>query len=679
MNVSELARQLKTSPQELYDTLPQFGFDIGRRAIKVDNRVASQIVAAWPKIKRKLQEDQFIKDQAKAPEVAVEGATAIKKTLQLPQAITVRDFAVKLNLPVTNVIRELIKNGILASMNERIDYDTANIIAQDFGFEVTPEEKKEETIENGESLDRLKNILESEKEEDLEPRPPVVVVMGHVDHGKTKLLDAIRNTNVVAGEAGGITQHIGAYQVKVPFTTEAGEKVLRQMTFIDTPGHEAFTVMRSRGAKVADVAILVVAADDGVQPQTKEAIKIIEAAKLPYIVALNKIDKPEADLDRVKTQLSELGVQPEEWGGKVVMVPVSAKANLHIDKLLEMVLLVADLDKSKITANPHRLAVGTIVESHIDPKAGPVATLLVQSGTLQVGDELAINFAWYGRVKALKDWKGEMVKTAPPSTPVQILGFKIAPAVGDVLEVPKDIKGLEKKVKPTYLVQEKNIITATTSAGVGGEEGLEKKKYAIILRVDVLGSLEAILGALQRMVHPEVEVEVVAKGLGSITEAEVLRAEASGAHILGFHVPIIPAAELLAKQKKVTIKHYKIIYDLLGDVKKELEKLLPPEVIVHEIGKMEVLAIFRTEKKYQIVGGRISEGQAENNVKARIFRGGEIIGTGEVTELQAGKQKVKDVLAGQECGLQIETKEKIEVGDKLELYREEIKIKKLGF
>ncbi|MCX6778850.1 MAG: translation initiation factor IF-2, partial [Candidatus Magasanikbacteria bacterium] len=644
-----------------------------------DNRVATQIVAAWPKIRRKIQEKQFIDNQAKGPEVVGGGEGVVKKTVQLPQAITVRDFAIKLNLPVTNVIRELIKNGILASMNERIDYDTANIISQDFGFDVTPEEKKENEVENGESLDRLKNILESEKTEDLEPRPPVVVVMGHVDHGKTKLLDAIRSTNVVAGESGGITQHIGAYQVRVPFVTEAGEKIQRQMTFIDTPGHEAFTVMRSRGAKVADVAILVVAADDGVQPQTKEAIKIIEAAKLPYVVALNKIDKSEADLDKVKNQLSELGVQPEEWGGKIVMVPVSAKSNTNIDKLLEMVLLVADLDKTKIMANPNRLAAGTIVESHIDPQAGPVATLLVQSGTLKVGDDLAINFAWYGKIKALKDWKGEMVKTVPPSTPVQILGFKITPAVGDILEVPKDVKGLEKKVKPTYLVQEKNIITATTSAGVGGEDGIEKKKYPIIIRVDVLGSMEAILGALQRMVHPEVEVEVMAKGLGSITEAEVLRAEATGAHILGFHVPTIPAAESLAKQKGVTIKHYKIIYDLLGDVKKELEKLLPPEVIVHEIGKMEVLAIFRTDKKYQIVGGKVTEGQAENNVKVRIYRQGEIIGNGEVTELQFGKQKVKDIMAGQECGLQIQTKEKIEVGDKLDLYREEIKIKKLGF
>jgi len=681
MNVSELARKLNTSPQELYDLLPRFGFDIGRHAIKVDDRVARSIITSWPKMYRNYQEDQKIKNQNLKISIVGDGEEAAvkKKIAQIPAAITVRDFAAKLGLPVTNVIRELIKAGILASLNERIDFETASIIAGDLGFEVTAEEKKEDMKEIGGSLNRLKDILENEKEEDLKPRPPVVVVMGHVDHGKTKLLDAIRKTNVMAGEAGGITQHIGAYQVKVPFTTEAGEKIQRQITFIDTPGHEAFTVMRSRGAKVADAAILVVAVDDGVQPQTKEAIKIIEAAKLPYVVALNKIDKPEADIDRVKTQLSEVGLQPEEWGGKTVMVPISAKSNLNIDKLLEMVLLVADLDKSKIMANPNRGAVGTIIESHIDPQAGTVATLLVQSGTLKVGDILAINFALYGRVKALKDWNGDFVKTAPPSMPVQILGFKISPAVGDVLEVPSDVKGLEKKVKAFYTTQEKSVVSASLAAAGLAEDGNEKKKYPIILRVDMLGSMEAIIGSLQRMIHQEVEVEITAKGLGAVTEAEVLRAEATGAHILGFNVPIVNAAEFLAKQKGVTIKQYKIIYDLLGDVKKELEILLPPEITREELGKIDVLVIFRTEKKYQIVGGRVSEGKAENNAKARFIRNGAIIGAGEVTELQSGKMKVTDVLEGQECGLQIQTKDKIEVGDRLELYREEIKIRKLGF
>ncbi len=682
MNVSELARQLSTTTTELYHLLPQFGFDIGRKAVKVDDRVAYKIIAAWPPLYRKWQDEQKAKYSLNANEILkaqAAGAEAEKKVVPVPPAITVRDFASRLNLPVTTVIRELLKNGILASLNERIDYETANIIGGDLGVKIEPEaEKKDEEIDNT-SLDRLKDILDSEDKKNLEPRPPVVVVMGHVDHGKTRLLDAIRKTNVMGGEAGGITQHIGAYQVMVPFKNETQDKIEnRSLTFIDTPGHEAFTVMRSRGAKVADIAILVVAADDGVQPQTKEAVKIIEAAKLPFLVALNKIDKPEADVDRVKSQLSEIGLQAEEWGGKTVIVPISAKAGMHIDKLLEMVLLLADIDKEKIVSNPNRRAVGTIVESHIDPQAGPVATLLVQSGTLRVGENLAINFALYGRVKALKNWKGEFVKLAPPSMPVQILGFKVAPAVGDILEVPESVKGLEKKLKPSYLVQEKSVITQPIQVAAG-EEAVAKKKYSIIIRADVLGSLEAILGALERMIHPEVGVEVMSKGLGSVTDAEILRAAATSAHILGFHVPIAPKAELLAKQKGVVIKHYKIIYDLLGDVKKELEKLLPPEVLREELGKIEVLAIFRTEKKYQIVGGRVSEGRAENNVKARIMRNGEQVGSGEVVELQAGRQKVKDALAGQECGLKLQTKDAVEVGDKIELYREEIKERKLGF
>ncbi len=679
MNVSELARQLRTSPQELYDLLPQFGFDIGKRAIKVDNRVANQIIAMWPRMYRRYREDQ---DKKRSEEkFAKEIASALgggSKIIELPTAITVRDFAAKLNLPVTTVIRELLKNGILASLNERIDYDTASIISQDFGFTVAAEEAKKEEETDEKSLDRLKDVLEGEKKENLVIRPPVVVVMGHVDHGKTKLLDAIRNTNVVAKEAGGITQHIGAYQTAVPFKDESGKTIQRTLTFIDTPGHEAFTVMRSRGAKVADIAILVVAVDDGVQPQTKEAIKIIEAAKLPYIVALNKIDKPGVDIDKVKSQLSDLGLQPEEWGGKTVMVPISAKSSLNIDKLLEMILLVADWDKEKITANPDRLAIGTIVESHIDPKAGPVATLLVQGGTLEVGDPLSIGFALYGKVRALKDWKGDLVKKALPSTPVQILGFKVAPAVGDVLEVPEDVKGLETKLKPTYLAQEKNIVTAAPAVAYG-EEGKEKKKYNIILRTDVLGSLEAILGSLQRFVHPEIEVVVTAKGLGSITDSDVLQAEASGAEILGFHVPVKPEAEKLARDKKVIIKHYKIIYDLLGDVKKEMEKLLPAEVLLEEFGKMEVLAVFLTEKKYQIIGCRVLDGRIENNLKVRLVRNKEKIADGELTELQVGRQKVKDVVSGQECGIKIQTKEKVEVGDVLEVYREDIKVRKLGF
>ncbi|MEK9158604.1 MAG: translation initiation factor IF-2 [Patescibacteria group bacterium] len=683
MNVSELARQLKTNPNELYELLPQFGFDIGPHAVKVDDRVAYKIISLWPRKIREWKDKQKTIKAEKATKEAIAAAIASGKgTVQVPSAITVRDFAAKLNLPVTTIIRELVKNGILASLNERIDYDTANIIASDFGFKVEPEEtKKMAEAKEAASVDRLQNILESEDKSKLVARPPVVVVMGHVDHGKTKLLDAIRKTRVVEGESGGITQHIGAYQVVVyPKDSEGNvSKTARALTFIDTPGHEAFTVMRSRGAKVADMAILVVAVDDGVQPQTKEAIKIIEAAKLPFIVALNKIDKPEADIDKVKTQLAELGLQPDDWGGKTIMVPVAAKAGTNIDKLLDVLILVADMEKENIVSNPDRRAIGTIVEAHVDPQAGPVATLLVQSGTLHPNESLSIEGALYGRVRAMMNWKGEHVREAAPSMPVQILGFKVAPAVGDVLEVPESTKGLERKLKPSYLAQEKGIITAASQKTTAGGEEVAKQKYHIIIKVDVLGSLEAILGSLERMVHPEVGVDVVAKGLGSITESEITQAEATGAHVLGFHVPILPAAERLAKEKGVVIKQYKIIYDLLGDVKKELEKLLVPEVLVEEMGTMDIMGIFRTEKNYLIVGGRVSSGKIENSLKFRIKRKGEEIGKGVISELKVGKEVVKDVLYGQEAGLKVQTKDKIEIGDRLEIYREEIKQKKLGF
>src|SRR5688572_2397409 len=391
MNISELARRLRANPDELREKLPQLGFDVGKKAIKVDDRLVNKIMEKWSEM-RKLDR---LKVKYQREERIVTEAVAQVKEVELPKLIAVRDFAAKLFLPLNIVISELMKNGILASVNERIDFETASIVAEDLGYKVSPEAEKDNIAEGGMSADELKVMLGAEDPTKLKVRPPVVVVMGHVDHGKTSLLDKVRAANVAKGEAGGITQHIGAYQV---------EKNGRGITFIDTPGHEAFTVMRSRGARVADVAVLVVAADDGVQPQTVEVIKIIHAAKIPFVVALNKMDKPGVDLQRVKTQLSEQAVIPEEWGGKITMVPVSAKTGNGIDQLLDMILLTADIDPERIKANPDRLAVGTIIESHVDKGEGPVATVLVQSGTLRRNDELAIAGSLYGRVRAMKDW-----------------------------------------------------------------------------------------------------------------------------------------------------------------------------------------------------------------------------------------------------------------------------------
>ncbi len=665
MNVTELARRVRFPAEELKRILPEFGFDIGMRAIKVDDRTAQRIVREWPNIARELDRRKRLKVAERAAEekrIAQETAAPVP----IPAIVTVREFALKLGLPVTRVITEFMKNGILASLNERVDFDTAAIIAEDLGYKVVPD-AGEAADAATEVTDRIKEIIEGESKEALRPRPPVVVVMGHVDHGKTKLLDAIRRTNVMAGEAGGITQHIGAYQ-----TVKDG----RLITFIDTPGHEAFTAMRSRGAKVADVAILVVAADDGVQPQTKEAVKIIDAAKTPFVVAINKMDKPEADPERVKRELSELGVITEEWGGKTPMVPISAKQGEGIDKLLELILLTADLNRDKIVANPEKNAVGTVVESRVDKGEGLVATVLVQNGTLRAGDILAVGSSYYGRVRAMKDYRGEIIATAPPGTPVRVLGFKVSPQVGEIVEVAASQKNLER-VKPTRVASEK---IATVESKQQVEEGeVELKTEDILVKADVLGSLEAIVVSFDRFSHPEVGVNVVGKGLGNVTEIDVLRAEASKAWIAGFNVLVPPPVAELAREKGVEIKTYKIIYNLLDDLRAKLEAKLSPEVIRTDYGDLKVLAIFKSERDGQIVGGMVTDGKVVKDAMVQINRGGLEEGDGAVVDLQANKRSVAEVNMGSECGLKIKTKTPIQIDDILHFFKEDRKSRKLEF
>jgi len=662
MNISELARRLRTNPDELREKLPMLGFDIGRKAIKVDERLVPKIMAKWTEMSKMERLRQKYQQETQIKEAAV----ARVKSVALPTVISVRDFSAKLGLPITIVMSELMKNGILASVNERIDYATASIVAEDLGFEVGAEKENAAKESAGSlSADQLKTILGAEDETKLRPRPPVVVVMGHVDHGKTALLDAIRKTNVLKTEAGGITQHIGAYQV---------EKKDRKITFIDTPGHEAFTVMRSRGARVADIAILVVAADDGVQPQTVEVIKIIDAAKLPYIVALNKMDKPNVDVQRVKTQLSENGLIAEEWGGKTVIAPVSAKTGLGLDELLDLILLTADLDKDKIRANPERRAVGTIIESHVDKGEGPVATVLVQSGTLRRNDILAVGDSAYGRVRAMKDWQNKLVEKAPPGTPVKILGLKLAPQVGDIIEVPEEGRELQK-AKKQYTIERKSTMTAAKPAE--DDKAAEKKLLKVVLKTDVLGSLEAISGTLEKMNTAEVGVTVVSKGLGNINDTDVAAAEASGAVIMGFNVLSTREADLQARTRKVTIKLYKIIYEIFDEVKKRLQDLLPAEVIRTHLGKLEVLALFRGDSKGQVIGGRCVEGKLQTGSTAVVYRGEQPIGEGAVLQLQTGKTDVKEVRHGQECGFKISGKTAIQVGDVIDTFLDEKKERKL--
>ncbi|MFH0853848.1 MAG: translation initiation factor IF-2 [bacterium] len=586
-----------------------------------------------------------------------------QKPVVLPETIVIKDFADKLGLPVTKIIAELMKSGIMSGQNERIDFDTASIVAQDFGFLAT----KEDAVGVSKDTELLEQATREEKGK-MKPRPPVVVVMGHVDHGKTKLLDAIRKTDVVAQETGGITQRIGAYQIK--------EKN-RLITFIDTPGHEAFSAMRSRGARVADVAILVVAADDGVKPQTKEALKIIKESNIPFVVAINKIDKPDADVKKVKKQLADLNIMPEDWGGNIVMAEISAKQNKGIKELLEVVLLVADLEKNSLKANPDRLAIGTIIESHVDPGEGPVATVVVQSGTLHKGDLITVGNV-YGKVKALKNHYGESLIDVPPSAPAKIMGLKGAPLVGDILQAVKDLIDIKKRVKK-YQMETR---TAEPTLSVAQPESKDKPKNVkivpVILKADTLGSLEALVGALQNIKNEEIEVKIIQQGLGNITEADVLAAETGKASLYGFNTLVSPAAEAVAKGKHIEPQIFKIIYDLVNDVRTKAEALLTPEIIRTDLGKLKVLAIFRTEHNAMIVGGQVTAGKATDDSLIQVLRNDEEIGKGKIVQLQSQKRAAKDVLSGSECGIKFAGPPVIAEGDTLVFYHEEIRRKTLG-
>ncbi|MBI4239523.1 translation initiation factor IF-2 [Candidatus Uhrbacteria bacterium] len=657
MNISELARKLKITTSQLHEVLPQMGFDVGQRAIKIDDSLASKIIKNWSQYQHLLiKKSPDVQEQTSAPEPTV------KPRVELSAVITVRDFAVALNIPVTKLIKTLMNNGILAALNEKIDYDTAAIIAEDLGF--VPEKKQEE--EGGEDFitlaDPIKEVLAAEKKESLIHRPPVTVIMGHVDHGKTTLLDKIRSANVIASESGGITQHIGAYQVT---KKRKGTNEDHIITFIDTPGHEAFTTMRSRGAKIADIAILVVAADDGVKPQTVEAIKIIKAAGIPLLVAINKIDKPDANLERVKRELSDHGLIPEDWGGKTTCVGVSAKEGTGIDDLLDMILLVADMEKEKILAHPKGTTVGTVIESHIDKNEGPVATILVQNGQLSQNDHLVIDNIYYGKVRAMKDHLGKSLAHALPSQPVKIIGFKQAPVVGYIVfgmkTLPKTVEKEGRKISSGAVV-----VSPRAESRKEGEKAVN-----LILKTDTLGSLEAIANALFKIDNPEVKVKIISKDLGAVTSADVLRAEATKAFIAGFHVTATSSAAQLASEKNVEIKIYKIIYELLDDVKTRIEELLAPEISRTVLGSVKILAVFRTESNAQIVGGVVLEGTLEPKNKVHIVRNDMVVTEAKIARLQSGKQEIPRAESGQEIGMRLEGRPLAQVGDIVRAYKEE--------
>lgn len=590
--------------------------------------------------------------------------TKAKDKVRIPKEIIIKDFAEALGVPIAEMMAELMKNGIMSSMNERIDFETASIIAEDLEKEV--ELLPDEEVEKGkdEKTQEQLAVLLEEKGKNLRARPPVVVVMGHVDHGKTKLLDAIRKTNVVEGEAGGITQSIGAYQV-----TEKGKEI----TFIDTPGHEAFTAMRSRGANVADIAILVVAADDGIQTQTKEALEIIQRAELPFMVALNKIDKPEANQEKVKKELSDLNLIPEEWGGKTICASISAKKLIGIKELLDMVLLLAEMEEENLKANPSRDAVGTVIESHVSKEMGPLATVIIQTGTLKIGDLVSVGDVG-GRIKSLENYKGEKTKQAPPSMPVRILGLKDAPVVGDILQVSRDRAILKQKIKK---YRSETLIQPGLSRPQkkeGEEEDQKEVKYLNIhLKTNTLGSQEAILASLDKLKHPEVAVRVTDKRLGNITEQDILQAESTKSYLIGFDVSVSAQAQDVLKDRRLTVKTFTIIYELLNYVKKELEDSLEPEIIETPLGKIKILAIFKTDAGSQIIGGRVMDGKIQNDSHARVIRGDKAVGIGQIVQLQSEKKNVPEVLKDSECGMKLESNHAVEVNDVLEIFIKEEK------
>ncbi len=565
--------------------------------------------------------------------------------------IVVGELAKKLDIPASEVIMKLIKLGIMANINQEIKFETAEKIALDYDVLLEREAKEEEEEDI---------IIEEDEQEDLKPRPPIVTVMGHVDHGKTSLLDSIRDTRVTDKEAGGITQHIGASEVTVN-----GKKVV----FLDTPGHEAFTEMRSRGAKVTDIAILVVAADDGIMPQTVEAINHSKAAGVPIIVAINKIDKPAANVDRVRQELSEKGLLVEAWGGDVIDVPVSAKTGENIDTLLEMVLLVAEMEE--LTANPDRNAVGTVIESNLDKGRGPVATVIISNGTLKVGDPIVAGSS-YGKVRAMLNDKGKRIKKAPPSTPVEILGLNEVPNAGDqfvVLASDKVARSIAEKRKEKIRDEQMKA-----SSKISLEDLFERmqhgelKELNIIVKADVQGSVEAVRQSIEKLSNEEVSVRVIHGGVGAITESDIMLASASNAIVIGFNVRPSTGANSLVEREKVDMRTYRIIYEAIEDIEKAMKGMLEPEYSEEELGKAEVRMPFKVPNAGMIAGSYVTNGKILRNAKARLVRDGIVVYDGTIDSLRRFKDDVKEVASGYECGIGLTNFNDIKEGDVIEAY-----------
>jgi translation initiation factor IF-2 len=578
------------------------------------------------------------------------------KTIELPQTITVRELSSAIESSPIEIIKILMANGVMANINQQIDFDTAAIVAAEMGYEATLEALEAKSEEQGE-IPEWRRMIAKEDPHDLMNRPPVVTILGHVDHGKTTLLDAIRHTEVAAGEAGGITQHIGAYQVELKGKT---------ITFLDTPGHSAFTAMRARGAQGADIVILVVAADDGVMPQTKEAIAHAKAARVPIIVALNKIDKPNADRERVKQQLAEVGLVPDDWDGDTLVVPISAKKQTGLEDLLEAILLVAD--NMDIKANPKGKVIGTVIEAELDRSKGVLATLLIQNGTLKLGDYVVAGNS-LGRLRAMFDFRG---RKASPSMPVSVMGLNEVPTAGDVFQVfdsEREARELLYQRK-----QESEKTTASARSAISLEELFlrfqagEVRELRLILKADVQGSLEPIISSLNDMSTGEININILHAETGNITENDVMLAAASKAVVIGFNVTADSAARRLADAEGISIRLYDIIYRLIEDVEKALKGMLEPEEKETVIGHADVRAVFHISKIGNIAGCRVTDGEIRRNSRIRVIRNGQVVHEAPVSSLKHLQEDVREVRSGFECGIGIKNFEDMVAGDRLECY-----------
>lgn len=615
---------------------------------KGGNRPQSLVASSMKKKKDRVKHrnEQYVQQKEEERRRA---EAAIATEIELSGSLTVGEFAEKMGRPTSEIIKKLMLLGVMATINQEIDVETMTIVAEDFGVTVKEVEPEADATEIEEIVDAP---------ESLQPRPPVVTIMGHVDHGKTSLLDVIRKTNVTAGEAGGITQHIGAYQIRYE-----GNKI----TFLDTPGHEAFTAMRLRGAQSTDIAVLVVAADDGVMPQTIEAINHAKSADVPIIVAINKMDKPGANPDHVKQQLTEHGLVPEEWGGDTIMVPVSAKKHQGISELIENILLVAEVMELK--ANPNRRAQGVVIEAQLDKGRGPVCTMLVQKGSLRIGDSVLAGTA-YGKVRAMTNERGEAVKVARPSMPVEILGFNDVPQAGEIIDSVDDSQArsvAEKRIAKARIEELKNKSKVTLDDIFNQIQEGELKDLNIIIKADVQGSVEALRQSLEAIKNPEVRIVIVHAAVGAINESDVMLASASNAIIMGFNVRPDATVRKAAEKEKVDLRTYRVIYDAINDVESAMRGMLTPEFKEVIQGRAEVRQVISTPKAI-VAGSYVQEGVITNTSDIRLIRDGIVVFEGKVDSLRRFKDEVKEVKQSFECGISLEGYRDIKEGDIIEAY-----------